>query len=388
VTAAGVPVLRIGIATGLDTLTVGCDAEWRISLRGKARRPNRNAGGTRWSLRAAGGGVGVTDDLGRYRGAFAETLRFYPDGDGAIRVLGRAYRDTIEVFRGGDGRLTVVSVVDVEDYLRGVVAQEIGTGGTDALEAVKAQAVAARTYALSYVGRWKDLGFDLYGDVRDQVYLGISGERERSDRAIAETRGVVGLHDRAYIRANYCSTCGGHTAGNDEVWDQGPLPFLRGRADRNGDGKDFCSASPHYRWEEKIPAETFWKNFRAYRLASDGEVAGESLRDVHIQRRSESGRVRELLVRTSKREIVVTGDAIRWAVRRPVAGDPPLRSTLFDVKIEKSKGRVQDVIVRGRGFGHGVGMCQMGALGMAREGHDYEQILRHYYHGISLRRFY
>jgi len=385
-TAAGVPLLRIGLATGLDTLSIGCGETWRIALRGKARRPNRNDGGTRWRFSAETSGIGVTDERGRYRGAFPETLRFYPEAGGAIAALGREYRDTLEVFAGSDGKLTVVNVIDVEDYLRGVVAQEIGEGGPGGIEAVKAQAVAARTYALSYVGRWRDLGFDLHADVRDQVYLGIPGERAASDRAINETRGVVALYDGTYIRANYCSTCGGHTASNDEVWNQAPLAFLRGTPDRDAKA-DFCRTSKHYRWEETLTGEEFWKNFHAYYL-TDASEQGESLRGIEVKERSESGRVREFLVRTSRRDVVVKGDAIRWAVRRPGAGSAPLRSTYFDVETKKKNGRIERVVLRGRGFGHGVGMCQTGALGMSREGYDYQKILRHYYRGIDLRRLY
>jgi stage II sporulation protein D len=127
---------------------------------------------------------------------------------------------------------------------------------------------------------------------------------------------------------------------------------------------------------------------RAFKFGDGAAIKGETLREVKVRKRSESGRVKELLVRTSKRSVVVYGDAIRWAVRRSSNGNPPLRSTCFDVRVEKGRGGITKVILRGRGFGHGVGMCQMGALGMSREGYGYEKILRHYYRGIELRRLY
>jgi stage II sporulation protein D len=147
-----------------------------------------------------------------------------------LRFNERPYRGRIEVFTSPNGTLTVVNVVRLEDYVRGVVANELSPGVYPAVEALKAQAVAARTYAVSNRGQFRAAGFDLLPTVRSQVYGGRSTEHALTDRAVAETRGVVATYAGRPINALYTSTCGGHTEDAEKIFGGDPVPYLRGRA--------------------------------------------------------------------------------------------------------------------------------------------------------------
>jgi peptidoglycan hydrolase-like amidase len=152
-----------------------------------------------------------------------------------ISIGNKRYRGDIHLILNPRGRINVVNALPLEDYLRGVVPLELSPGAYPEMEALKAQAVAARSYALAHLGRHDDEGFDLVDDTRDQVYGGFSAEREMTNRAVAETRGIVAVvpDDRgvlAPIEALYTANCGGRTENNEEVFGGKPLPYLRGVA--------------------------------------------------------------------------------------------------------------------------------------------------------------
>jgi stage II sporulation protein D len=146
-----------------------------------------------------------------------------------VRYNEKPYRGRIEVFANSRGSLTVVNVVPLEDYVRGVVPNELSPGGWPQLEALKAQAVAARTYAVSNLGRFGSEGFDLTPDTRSQVYGGRSTEHPLTDRAVAETRGRIATYKGVPINALYTSTCGGRTEDGENIFGGGVVPYLRGR---------------------------------------------------------------------------------------------------------------------------------------------------------------
>jgi stage II sporulation protein D len=141
---------------------------------------------------------------------------------------GKSYRGHLEVFANSRGSLTVVNVVDLEEYVRGVVPNELSPGGFPALEALKAQAVAARTYAISNRGRFASDGFDLLPTTRSQVYGGLSTEHPLTDRAVGETRGIIATYNGEPINALYTSTCGGRTENVENIFSE-HVPYLRGR---------------------------------------------------------------------------------------------------------------------------------------------------------------
>jgi len=250
---------------------------------------------------------------------------------------------------------------------------------------VDAQAIAARTYAVAHLDRWAELGFDLYGDVRDQVYGGLSAERGDASRAVQATDAIVVAYEGVLIGAYYSAVCGGMSAAVEETWALPPAPYLRAHPDRL-DGADLCRESKHYRWEEKWTGSEFMALLaRTMTAEFPGPAPAGELEDVRIAERNSSGRVRVLVVRAGGRDHRLggeRGDRIRWVLRRP--GGTILRSTLFDVETIRRGRRVEAVVVRGRGNGHGVGLCQIGALRMATLGYDYTDILAHYYPGTQL----
>jgi stage II sporulation protein D len=145
-----------------------------------------------------------------------------------VRFNEKSYRGRIEVFPNAQGALTVVNVLGLEDYVRGVVPNELSPGGYSAIEAQKAQAIAARTYAVKNLRQFASQGFDLLPTTRSQVYGGLSTEHPLSSRAVDETRGLVATYDGEAINALYTSTCGGRTEDVENIFNE-PAPYLRGR---------------------------------------------------------------------------------------------------------------------------------------------------------------
>ena len=312
--------------------------------------------------------------------------------DWTIRWNGKSWRGTFKIFLNPRGKLTLVDHLPLETYLLGVVPGEIGGLSEDLIEAGRAQAIAARSYTLFYRGRRASEGFDLYGTVEDQVYGPVETERPLATQCVEQTRGKVALYDGQPIRANYCSTCGGISAEVWEAWPAEALPYLKSRRDGKH-GSESCESSPQYRWRERWSEEEFLDNIERFgpalklRLPPGG--LGD-LVDVRADARSRSGRVWRLFVRTTAGDVAIPSYAIRGVLRRGGTPSALLRSTLFkiDVRRHPATGRAMEVLASGAGSGHGVGLCQTGALGMARAGAKAAEILEHYYPHIALERLY
>jgi stage II sporulation protein D len=154
-----------------------------------------------------------------------------------VRFNDRPYRGRIEVFTNLRGTLTVVNELGLEDYVRGVVANELSPGGYPAIEALKAQAIAARTYALKNRGQFMAQGFDILPTTRSQVYRGLTSENPLATRAVDETRGIVATYNGEPINALYTSTCGGRTEDSEKIFNEA-IPYLRAR-ECAGEGATF-----------------------------------------------------------------------------------------------------------------------------------------------------
>jgi stage II sporulation protein D len=305
---------------------------------------------------------------------------------------GRHWRGRFKIFIGPRGRLTLATRVPLERYLLGVVPAEIGALRDSLLEAGRAQAIAARSYSLFYRGRRAAEGFDVFGTVEDQVYGPTESERPLATRCVESTRGLVSTYDGAPIRANYYSTCGGITADVVEAWPTEDRPYLHSVADRGNQDADLCALSPQYRWREEWTADQFAavleRNAPAQKVDLPAAGVGE-IRDVNVDQRSHSGRVWRLRVSTSTGEIVIPAYSVRQVLRRPGSTGAILRSNLFKVGVRRdASGRVLEVVASGAGSGHGVGLCQTGALAMARGGARAADILAHYYASTEIRKLY
>lgn len=330
----------------------------------------------RGSIRFDGATVPLPDRTG--------PVRLEAPGGGPLVVDGVAYRGRLELLAAAEGGVTVVNILPLEEYLLGVVPLEIGPRTPVELAAVQAQAIAARTYAVAHLGGHTEVGFDLYGTVADQAYGGVNAERPEATDAVRSTAGRILTYGGLPIRAYYHSTCGGSTAAVDEVMDRPPAPYLRSVSDRAPDGSDWCSISPRYRWTGE------WS-----RQALNGQVLEEIARmfgsqvseagpieNLVVLEQTESGRVRSVAFRGPGSELVLERLDIRFALRD--AEGRILGSTDFDVQSSPGGG----VLIHGRGFGHGAGMCQWGAIARARAGQSSEEILATYYPGAVLTRVY
>jgi stage II sporulation protein D len=380
--------LDVGIV--IDAERTAIRVEQSEPVRGIAG-PRELPAGAQLSVRPSRAGtLEVTDDRGTdHVLAAGDTLFVGGPGSEAVHVGTKRYRGGAKVFLSPRGKITVANRVSVQSYLRGVLPHEIGRLEAATVEAGKAQAVAARTYTLSYVGRRFAEGFDLFDSVEDQVYGGTVDESAFTDRAVAETEGIVVLHDGAYIRANYHSTCGGATVNVEDVWPDPPFPWLRQVED--GDvANAWCKSSRHFRWVERWTGAQVLAHLNRFGPEQSGIApprgGWKELRDVRVASRTPSGRVRELVFVTEAGSIVVFADRTRWVLRRNAAdGGGILRSSLFKLGVKKDgRGRVTEVVASGGGNGHGAGMCQVGALAQARAGRTYGQILRAYYTGIDV----
>lgn len=380
----GLPI-RVGIAVAVDTpLVVGSATGARLLDASTGERLFHSSEPVELHAERHGPLVAVTSTgtgggSREPRGA-TYSVRVEPAGEAPLTLGGSPYRGAIEVYAVEESGLNAVNELPLEDYLLGVVPIEIGPREPDEVAAVAAQAVAARTYAVSHLRAREEMGFDLFGTVEDQAYGGMAAERDEATRAVRATAGRVLMYDGLPIRAMYHSTCGGRTAPVEDVLDREPAPYLKSVADRAPDGTDYCAISPRYRWVEELTPRDLNGRIRSQVrriFGAPAEHTGELL-GVRIAERTTTGRVRALALRGTRSEFVLERLDIRIALQNDEGRI--LGSTDFDIAV-----RPDDVIeLRGRGFGHGSGMCQWGAIGRARAGQDWETILSTYYPGAEL----
>jgi len=348
--------------------------------------------GEEWSFDASGGGLSARSSGGASFEVADGTVRIRPGASALLLVDGVAYRGEVEVYPAAPGSLSVVNVIGMESYLRGVLPGEIGRRQGGDLEAVKAQAVAARTYAAASSGARAGGDFDVLPTTADQLYEGADAEDPVCDRAILETAGLILAYEGAPAVTYFHSTCGGRTEARSETWELPELPYLVPVWDtEHGDDRldeAWCRGAPSFEWTES------WTGEEIDRLASEvlPDVASTQVQEpvgrvkgVEVTSRTESGRVRWLEVRTESGAYRVLADRVRRFLLRPDTGGI-LRSSWFDLDVETTSDGIARVTARGHGNGHGVGMCQHGAIAMARAGRSYDEILAHYYPGTEFAR--
>ncbi len=308
-----------------------------------------------------------------------------PLGSALLNLGTKPYRGEM-VFRGSDSGVVVVNVVRIDDYLLGVVPSEIGTRSLADSAAVQAQAVTARSYAYIHLGSDRSRGYDVTGGVTDQVYGGVAAESAVGSQAVESTRTLVLRYNGRVVNAPYHSTCGGATAAVSEIWRSADEPYLQSVSDQiPGTDRAYCDIAPRYTWTRTLDARTLNAAIARY-LASYASVPGKvpgRVRDVTVASHTASGRVGTITVSTERGNFVVRGNDVRY-VLRPLGGEI-LNSTYFSLETTSAEdGTLALLMIRGRGYGHGVGMCQWGAIGRARAGQDFRTILHTYYPGTTI----
>lgn len=324
--------------------------------------------------------------------------RFYTSGTDTKDFTG-----TITFAPDRNGKLVAMTSLGAERLLEGVVPAETFPNAPE--HALRAQAIAARNEIFAALGV-RNLAdpYMLRADVMDQVYGGVGVETRATSAAVAATRGRVMFYDGKIIEAFYSSNAGGHTENNENVWAMEPRPYLRGKPDaptnqvpanlRNGlQGATIeaflnssfpaysrdapASSANHYRWTRSVEPAVVQRW-----LQENGRDIG-TIKDAKVLERGHSGRVIRLELTGSKGKTVVEREL---NVRRLFGG---LRSGLFLMDVDRNgRGDITGFRFRGAGFGHGVGMCQTGAIGMAAKGMTFDSILKHYYTGIEIERLY
>jgi len=331
------------------------------------------------------GRMKVTTDDGDYIAEDVAEINLLPRaGKNRLRVQSRWYRGMLKLLPSGQG-LQTINLLYMEDYLRGVVPPELGPRTEEEIEAVKAQAVAARTYAMAHLGQYAKAAYDLKSSVVDQVYEGMAVENKLVNKAIDATAGSVLMYNGEFVQAYYHSTCGGMTDNIASVWERQELPYLKPVSDGG-----VCSWSKYFRWEETYTEPQLRLLIEQYLSTERGrEITIGRILDVAVMERTPGGRVARLTVRTETDHHSFYKDRIRWVIRRGSNPDLILASARFDVHLSRdTAGNLHRITLSGGGYGHGVGMCQCGAIGYSRQGWTCEQILTHYYAGVEVKKLY
>ena len=304
------------------------------------------------TVRAVSGGLALGREVVPYAG-----VRIEPSREAAISLNGKRLRGALEIVRQQDATLLVVNHVGLEDYLRGVLSKEAPDYWPE--EALKAIAIAARTYAIYQRFTKEQVGYDVTGDVMSQEYGGHSGEKRATTRAVQQTAGWIILYQGQLFPTFYHSTCGGVTE-NGRVMGNFDLVPLQG-----GIQCSLCPGSPFFHWQRRLTkADVGW----ALRQSPYGSIGLVS--DMQVTKRTASDRAEEVTIVGATRTLKLSGYDVRVLL-----GFDRIRSPFFSIAAAGNEAFLLD----GHGWGHGVGMCQWGAAELARRGFSAREILAFYY---------
>jgi stage II sporulation protein D len=380
-------VVLVALDGKANSAAVTATGRWKIDEAGGRASFVRGAGGEPWRIEQRGATLriaGEGDDATPWRpGPFVAV----PSGtDTFLRFNGKRYRGEL-VFTPTDSGILVVNRLPVEDYLRGVVPLELGTRNPLDRTALEAQAIAARSYTYIRVPAADApppaSGWHVTASVTNQVYGGVEAEHPVVDGAVEATEGLVLRFGGLLVDAPYFSSCGGKTAGPKEAWrDAKDEPYLHPEDDTDPrTGKPYCDLSPRNSWTAEFDASLLSEAVRrALQAAGARDPRPATVTGVRVPDRTPSGRAAALVIVTDRGDVAVSARDIRYVLRD--ARGAMLPSTYFSVDREtRSRGALTGLTLRGVGNGHGVGMCQWGAIGRARAGADARAILRHYYPG-------
>jgi len=327
-----------------------------------------------------------------------------------------AYRGIFEITRtpGKTDKFSIINILSLEEYLKGVVPNELPV--SFGLEALKAQAVAARNYALRPRVKENSI-FDLCDSVQAQVYFGVNTEKPLSDKAVLETSGLLGLYEGDMILALYSSTAGGYTESYENAFSEmsskkfpaNPLPYLKGKPDIEGipclsceeEAKAFYTSVPetfdnasgYFRWQRSWTEQELRKELNA----GLNKYSNSDLINPKFEKNTDIGRIKkiEVLSRGVSGKIIevfITAENGCWSIKKELVirriftnmGKAlPSANVVFVPTYDENENLI-NVGAFGGGLGHGVGMSQYGAGYMSKNGYTFDQILKHYYDGISI----
>jgi len=310
----------------------------------------------------------------------------YIDSKGLNRIVldGNSYRGKILIHVISKNSFSIINKVELEDYLKGVVGCEMMKNFEP--EALKAQAVIARTYALKYLGKHASQGFDLCNSDHCQVYKGIGAEDPRTTAAVMRTRNYVLLYKGELIKAFYHSDSGGYTASSKDVWGGKSYPYLKAVKD------EFSAGAPHHRWEFRISKDKLIKRLKKRGIINDNFL------EIKVVDTDLYGRVKLISINntvySANKLRSMLGTTKLYSNAFKIFSEAPDLSAYKDLSIEErinmiieqeeKKSNKDEIVFVGYGCGHGVGLSQWGANGMAKQGYSFRDILNYYYRGVSL----
>ncbi len=352
---AGAATLQVAIVRSQDSAKLMPEGPVSIVAPGAKPKPLEWKG--QLGLRPREGGLRLADLKLR-----SET-RLVPGKGARIRVGNNPYRGTLILRLDPGQTVTIVEEIGVEEYLEGVLPHEMDPDWP--LEALKAQAVIARTFTYANLGKFRKDGFDLTADTRSQVYKGLTHVNENVRSAVRQTRGEVLGWNGKLLRVYYHACCGGATTDIGGAWSsEGDIPKpLRGVRD------PFCAASPHMKWT----AYFAWAELTA--AISERRLLPSPLSGLKAGLRDSAGYVRTFMAKAGRSTVEVRGPDLRAALGA---------NELKGLRIRNLFVRTKGVEFEGSGFGHGVGLCQWGAKLQSEKGRSYSQILKFYFPGAIL----
>jgi len=277
----------------------------------------------------------------------------------------RYYKGRLAITFSQRGQVRFINHVGLENYIGSVIGGEMNFGN---FEALKAQSVVSRSYALWNLPQTRSKFYDLTDHSLNQMYQGELITKPIYQKAAAATHGEILTWNNRLVLAAYSSTCGGVTASNETVWNGKPLPYLRAVKTN-----DACRESPHFTWTSTVPKDELH--------AAISPLVNTSVESINVNQKDNYGRIisLDLQLSTGKKK-TISANRFRLAV-----------STYFDKYILKStyftlhSGETGSTyIINGRGMGHGIGLCQWGASGLAKSGWKYKEILKFYYNGVEI----
>lgn len=349
------PTVRVAVLKDIPAVTVEGE---ELRIQDESKPPLSTYIPSPVHVSATEGGLQAGEDY-----YTSSVLKFSTQGK-TLSINGKLFEGVIEVREKSSDSLLVLNEIPVENYLVGLLHGEIDSHWPK--EVLKAQAVAARTYALFRQEQRKGQTlYDLESDTSDQVYVGSKGEIKDSPvkAAIAETQGEV-LWYLGYFPAYFHSCCGGQTETADHVW---------GRRENSESVQDkFCKDAPYRNWELVVTQRQLLHRLNAHGLE------GKRIESILLEKQESSPRNALVIIETDQNTLFLGATELR-----KILGYNQLMSTWFDIHISP-----RQVTFKGTGFGHGVGMCQWGAKAMAEAGHDYKSILKHYYPKAAIRKLY
>ncbi|NQT96015.1 MAG: SpoIID/LytB domain-containing protein [Candidatus Omnitrophica bacterium] len=346
--------IRVVVSDETDELNLSIRGKYRITTIETGEVLKRGKTFFNIKITPAANGIVFGKDLFKIY-----AIEITPEREPSIYLGKRLYRGSLQIVRTKKESLRAINVVNLKDYLKGVLYHEVSHRWP--MEAIKAQAIVSRTFALYKAQQNKNNYYYLTSDISSQVYGGVYAGRYRTNKAVEATEDEVLLYRGEILPAFFHATCGGTTEDVSRLWKLSLKPL-------KGITCPYCKNSPHFYWKKDVEFAYIEERLK------DAGYDVRSITSIKIGKRDPSSRIIRLEIRSASGVTLITAKDFRQ-----ILGSRLIRSTNFKVNVREEK-----AFFEGKGWGHGVGMCQWGAFTMAKKRKKAEDILRLYYPGASI----